>query len=147
MPMNIAITLFLSATLTPLIIMLWGKLSPAKKVGLGELTFQQLTKRNRIINGIATLLCLTGIMLPFPLMKYVPETVHGWVACLGFGLMIILPFIFISIVTLPKGLSRFYEFWRYYELNYKIGIKGIMVAYIPIMILGFYSIYEINKSI
>ena len=145
--MSTATIAFFSVTLTPLIMMLWGKLSPPKELSNWEPSFEELTKRNRLFNGIACVLCLVGICLPLFLFNQVPEQVHGWLVGLGFGLMVMLPVLFISLVTLPKGLARFYEFWRFYELHYKIGLKGIMVVYIPIMILGVVSIYEITKNI
>jgi MFS family permease len=127
--------------------MLWSRLSPVRDLSEWEPSFEELTKRNRLLNGIACAFCLAGIFTPLPLFKYLPEVVHGWLVGLGFGLMIILPVLFISLVTLPKGLPRFHEFWRFYELHYKIGLKGIMVVYVPIMILGLVSIYEITKNI
>ncbi|WP_444916858.1 hypothetical protein [Microbulbifer sp. JMSA003] len=145
--MSTAITIFLSATLTPIIMVFWGRLSPARELSEWEPSFEELTKRNRLLNGIACVFCLAGIFAPLPLFNYLPEEVHGWLVGLGFGLMIILPVLFISLATLPRGISRFYEFWRFYELHYKIGLKGIMAVYIPLMALGLVSVYEITKNI
>lgn len=147
MSMNTIAVAFLSATLTPLIMLLWGALSPVRQQTAWEPSFEQLSKRNWLINGIACAFSLAGIFTPLPLLSHFPESVHGWLVGLGFGLMVILPVLFISLVTLPYGLARFYEFWRFYELKYKIGIKGIMVVYIPIMVLGVVSIHEISKNI
>lgn len=138
---------FLSATLTPVLMTLWGKMSPVKELSAWEPSFDTLKRRNNIIDGVACVLCLIGIGVPLPLMQYIPEGTHMWAVGLGFGLMIILPVLFVTLVTLPFGIGRFLEFWRFYELKYKIGIRGIMVLYIPLMVLGVVSVYEISESI
>ncbi|CAA0117798.1 Uncharacterised protein [BD1-7 clade bacterium] len=127
--------------------MLWGRLCPVREISDSELSFEELVKRNQLLNGIGCGLCFAGISIPLALFDHVPEKVHWWLVSLGFGFMVILPFLFISLVTLSKGLARFYEFWRFYELHYKIGIKGIMAVYIPLMMLGLLSIYQITKYI
>ena len=138
---------FLSATLTPVLMALWGKMSPVRELSGWEPTFDTLKRRNNIIDGVACVLCLIGIGVPLPLMQYIPESTHMWAVGLGFGLMVLLPVMFVTLVTLPFGIGRFLEFWRFYELKYKIGIRGIIVLYIPLMILGAMSVYEISKSI
>ena len=132
-----------SASLTPVIMVLWASLSPVKSVSGFEPSFHVLNRRYGIINSIACILSFVGICIPLPLMRQLPEGLHMWALGLGFGSMIILPLLFITLVTLPFGFTRFYEFWRFYELKYKIGIRGIMTIYIPLMLLGLVSTYQV----
>jgi hypothetical protein len=70
-----------------------------------------------------------------------------WLVGLSLGLMIILPVTIVMLVTLRKGTDRFHEFWRYYELKWKIGLKGIRRLYIPFAIIGIISLFMIILSI
>ena len=50
--------------------------------------------------------------------------------------MVDLPVAVIASITLHQGVKRFQEFWRFYEIKYGIGIRGITCVYTPIGLLG-----------
>lgn len=89
MSMSPIIIAFFSATLAPVLMALWGKMSPVKELSAWEPSFDTLKRRNNIIDRFACVLCLIGIYAPVPLMQHVPEGAHVWAVGLGFGLMII----------------------------------------------------------
>ncbi len=138
--------LALSVVLTPLIMLLWGAIFPVR----GDSEFQQydlasLRPRNRWINNISLLLHFVGMFLPFPFLiersKSNPEF-DPWMIALIFGSMVLFPFLFITAITLPQGIKRFREYWRFYELHYGIGILGIKIVFIPIGLAGIISLWK-----
>jgi len=125
-----------AAILTPLIMALWSKMAPpAESSAFDHIDPDDLHDRNNGIDVVCQVLSVTGIFVPLGLMAVgVPPTF--WLVSLGFGLMVILPVSYITAVTYRGGIERFREFWRFYELKWKIGIRSIMWLYIPIAILG-----------
>ena len=87
-----------------------------------------------------------GLCLPFLLFAKRTNTV-GWPALgLAFGGSVVIPWLVICILTLPAGLSRYHEFWRYYEIHYGIGMTGIKVVYVPLAFIGAASVYELFRQ-
>jgi hypothetical protein len=79
-----------------------------------------------------------GLMTPLPLALLFlrakptnPLCIIG-LAAVSFGLMVALPVFAIAVITLRKGYSRLWEFWRFYETKWGIGLRGIAWVYIPI---------------
>ena len=52
-----------------------------------------------------------------------------WLIGFAIGSMVVLPSAVIAVLTLPRGAVRFREFWRYYEVKWGIGLKGIAWVY------------------
>jgi len=133
-------------TLTPLVMYIWRTLDPVRPAsGLEDYDEEELKVRNGWINGVALIFCLLGVVSPFILFgKKINEI--GWPS-LGFqfGMAVILPVLCISAITLPQGLRRWEEFWRYYELKYRINIHSIFVFYAMMSALGFTSIFALIK--
>jgi hypothetical protein len=130
--------------LTPLAMKMWGKLSPPNELSeFDELLPGELKRRNGWIDRISTLLCLIGICTPLWLYARGISKHNPWPLGLGFGLMVILPSLFVLSVTLPQGLRRLKEFGRFYELKYGIGIRGVLVVYVPLAVFGVLSGVEL----
>lgn len=145
---RITISGLVGAAITPLIMNLWSKFSPPDEVSQNEkYTFQQLHERNSKINSIASIFAVFGLLLAISLYMLGVSKNNPWPLGLGFGFMVILPVAYISIVTLPKGQNRFTEFWRFYELNYDIGIRSLFVVYVLISILGLFSAYQLILNV
>lgn len=71
----------------------------------------------------------------------------SWPAAgLGFGFMAMFPYVWVCLVTLPFGLWRYQEFWRYYELEYGIGKTGILLVYLPCAATGAISAIVLFNS-
>jgi len=145
---RIAVSGFIGATITPAIMGLWGKLSPPSEMNSSdEYSFNQLHQRNSKIDSIASVLSVSGIVMVIPLYYFGIPKNNPWPVGLGFGLMVVLPVAYISLVTLAKGPNRFKEFWRFYELNYSISIRSLFVIYVLVSILGFVSAYKLITGI
>lgn len=139
-----ALPIFAAIALTPLVMRGLGKLfSPAQPDEFED--FRELQARNGWINAVACWLCVGGVFLPFVLFGRRLKDV-GWPALgLAFGAAVVLPCLWVCIATVPRGLARYREFWRFYELRYHIGITGITVIYVPIAILGMASVLELIR--
>ncbi|TNZ55559.1 hypothetical protein CGK45_22995 [Vibrio parahaemolyticus] len=143
--------LALSIVLTPIIIILWAKFFPvAENDEFNFLSQDTLKEKNKWINNISVFLHFVGLVLPIPLISKVSENnpeLVPWGIALIFGSMVLIPLIFVSMVTLPRGVKRFREYWRFYELHYGIGIKGIKVVFIPIGLVGLLSLFKVANAI
>jgi hypothetical protein len=98
--------------------------------------YAMLKKRNGWIDAIATLMTFIGLLLPFPLIHAISEDRVGYLFPLALGLAVACPFAWVCAVTLPTGRARFREFWRFYELRWGIGMRGIKLVYVPLGALG-----------
>jgi hypothetical protein len=90
----------------------------------------RLRARNKWLDRAFTLLMFVGLLVPFLVMhKLGSVQLDLRVIGLAFGNMVVLPTAFVAAITLPSGIGRFREFWRYYERKWGIGSKGIAWVY------------------
>jgi hypothetical protein len=86
--------------------------------------YPMLRARNGWINGVALLLLIAGFGLALLLL---PEDAVGvrWLA-LGAvcGVAVAVSFAWVCLATLPFGLGRYREFWRFHQLHYEVGTMG-----------------------
>jgi hypothetical protein len=129
----------LAATLlTPVVVYLWAKAFPPEPFDKSE--SNALRARNGWIDATATVFMFIGLITPLLLFRHNFQSVGVWGVGLMFGLSVILPFSWVCVATFPfGGLLRFREFWRFYELRWRIGIRGIKIVYIPFAMLGLIS--------
>jgi hypothetical protein len=128
--------------LTPLLVLLWRRLSPPSETSeFDPLGPALLAKRNGWLNGLFTFLMFVGLALPLVLcllfLRAKPPNPLFPVGLLflSFGLMVLLPVAVVACITLREGAPRFLEFWRFYELRWGIGLRGIAWVYAPIAML------------
>ena len=141
---GIVLSAIAAAIGTPLIMKWWGRLAPPTQASeFDSLSREELRRRNNWIDNVACVLALAGIVSPLLLYANGMSRQNPWPVGLGFGLMVILPVTLVALLTLPQGLGRFREFWRFYELKYGIGIRGISYVFVPIGVLGIVSIYKL----
>ena len=92
-----------SIVLTPIIMWLWGKAFPVTyDREFNFVTFEELKKRNSILNFFSILFHFIGLILPIKLLTSItsPGTeIILWGAALMFGSMVIVPFLFICVAT------------------------------------------------
>jgi hypothetical protein len=62
-----------------------------------------------------------------------------WLVGVIFGWLVLAPVLLISLFTLPRGISRWREFWRFYELRYKISLRFLTPFYAMLCLLGVIS--------
>lgn len=134
--------------MTPVILFLWGAAFPVTEESeFNHCNFEAMKKRNKWINNISVVLHFVGMCLPIPLLMATTENnpeLVPWGIALVFGSMVIVPFTFVTAMTLPRGINRFREYWRFYELHYGIGILGIKVVLIPIGLIGVAALWKIT---
>jgi hypothetical protein len=126
-----AVSVVASAVLTPLIVSLWAWITPvAGKSEFDGMSADQLRSRNKWLDRAFTVLMFVGMAAPIPLLPN-PDVkpLAPWLIGLAIGSMVVLPSAVIAGLTLPKGAVRFREFWRYYEVRWGIGLKGIAWVY------------------
>lgn len=140
---SFALSTFAATLLTPLVVTLWSRAFPPAPLSEQE-NAQTLRARNGWIDGIATVFMFVGLFLPLVLFGRNFNAVGIWAVGLMFGLMVSMHFLWVCVATIPfGGLNRFREFWRFYELRWGIGMKGIRAVYIPISLLGLLSVVKI----
>ena len=129
--------------LVPLIMLLWKRLAPPSGHSeFDDLGRDVLTKRNAKLDGLFTTLMFVGLIGPFLVASRFLSGTHPkplfliGLGALSFGLMVTLPVAVIASLTLRQGGNRFREFWRFYEIKWGIGLRGIAWVYIPIGLLA-----------
>ncbi len=133
---------------TPLIMRALAKAFPVRTdADTQDISPKLLHSRNNWIDNVACFLAIVGICAPLPLYAYVLDKHNPWGVGFGFGLMVILPTLWVATITLPKGVARWVEFWRFYERKYKINLRGVTYIFVPIAVLGVISACKIMKEI
>ncbi len=141
------LAILISFLLTPLIMITWSRMTPiTPNSKFDKMAMDYLRTRNNWIDNLFTLSMFVGLLLPLPLYYFKIGPQNFWPLGLGFGFAIILPVTFVMIITFRKGVDRFHEFWRFYELKWKVGLKGIRLMYIPLALLGLLSLFMIIVS-
>jgi hypothetical protein len=135
-------TLSVVTAFIPLILWIWGYMHPPETASSNR-HFKQLAKKYSRIYWLSYVWCFLGFFSAMFLFSIYPNS--PWVLGVCFGTAVLLPIIFIAFATLRYGLSGFFEFWRFYELKYKINIKSIGSFYITIVGFGFISIYNLTR--
>ena len=62
-----------------------------------------------------------------------------WLLGVIFGWLVLAPVAFIAICTLPRGVSHWHGFWRFYELSYGISLRLLAPVYAFLCALGILS--------
>jgi hypothetical protein len=127
-----------SLVLTPLVMMAWQRLTPPADVSeFDALGSAALRARNKYLDYLFTILMFVGLITPFAFIRNASSPPHALALFgLGFGLMVDLPVAVIAGMTLPYGVSRFREFWRFYETKWGISVMAVALVYTPIGLLG-----------
>ena len=134
-----------SAVLTPLVVALWARITPVSALSeFDRMGAGQLRARNKWLDYCFTLLMFVGLLAPIaalPLLK--SERLAPWLVGLALGNMVVLPTSVIAAITLPKGEARYREFWRFYEVKWGIGLRGIAWVYGAISVLWIFCLVRL----
>ena len=126
--------------LTPLIIRWWSRATPpAETSEFDSLGKDELRERNGRIDTIGTFLSFCGLATAFPFYFGAVPTNNGWPLGMGFGMMVIFPVTWFWLATRRGGIKRWHEFWRFYELKWGVGLRGLRWLYVPVGLLGIIS--------
>jgi hypothetical protein len=101
--------------------------------------YETLRKRYNALELLSQLAAvLAGIgSVCFLIAMRPPNT--PWLVGIVFGWVVLAPILLIALLTLPRGIERWREFWRFYELRYKISLHFITPLYATLCLLGLVS--------
>ena len=111
-----------AAIFTPLAIRALGRAAPPTPSN--ALHFESLRAQYRSLEQWSQLAAITG-MLGAGAWALTRAGNTPWLLGVGFGWLVLAPVLFIALCTLPRGVSQWRGFWRFYELSY-----GIAFAYL-----------------
>jgi len=89
---------------------------------------------------MATALSFCGLLTAFPFYFGPAKSNNPWPVGMGMGMMVIFPVTFIWLATRRGGIARWHEFWRFYELKWGVGLRGVQWIYAPLAALGAVSL-------
>jgi hypothetical protein len=62
-----------------------------------------------------------------------------WLVGVVFGWLVLIPLLFIALCTIPRGVSRWREFWQYYELYHQISLRFLIPLLAFLCLIGIVS--------
>lgn len=140
-PFGVVISGLVGSLLTPLVMRWWGRAAPpAKTSEFDSLGMDVLKKRNNRIDAIGSVLCFCGLLTAFPFYFGPSRSNSGWPIGMGFGFMVIFPVVWVWLATRSGGVARWHEFWRFYELKWGVGFRGLRWVFVPLAALGIVSL-------
>jgi len=140
-PLGAVVSGLVGGLLTPFIVRWWSRATPpAETSEFDSLGIETLRARNNRIDVVGQILSIGGLLTAFPFYFGPPASNSPWPLGMGFGMMVIFPVTYFWFATRRGGLVRWYEFWRYYELKWGVGLRGLRWLYIPIAALGLVSL-------
>jgi hypothetical protein len=120
-------------------------LLPIQSQGRDSLEYQALRPRNAWISVIARVLAAVGFAAPFMLPGV--QATPGWpVFGLACGLFVVVPNIWICLVTLPFGWQRYDEYWRFHQLHCDIGLVLLLSFTLPLVVVGVVSVIALARA-
>ena len=94
--------------------------------------YQTLRARNAWINGVAQVLFVAAFGVTLWRLPRMGLVALG-IAC---GMAVAVPFVWVCLATLPFGLDRYREFWRFHQLHYEMGTMGAVALALPFAAAG-----------
>ncbi len=134
--------LILLAVALPLLLIAWWmrRNPPAKSSRYDQIGPDLLKSRNGWIEDLGHLMSILGPIGAWPLLKIESELENEfWIAGVALGLMAIIPIAVFRIATASGGRERWFEFWRYYELNWGVSAKSLWWLYLFFALIGLVS--------
>lgn len=111
--------------LTPILVQLLGWAFPPDKGRMFE-SFERLSARNRWIDVVSSAATMCAMVALLGLLLGSIEDLGLPAISLLFGVIPTAYYLAAGMVTLPQGISRWREFWRYYVRSYGIGLAGLV---------------------
>lgn len=106
--------------------------------------YPALALRNGWINAVAHLWFVVGFGMTLLLA---PGPAGNWpmvgIAC---GVAVVVSFAWVCLVTLPYGLGRYREFWRFHRMYYEIDTVGAVVLALPLVVTGAICVAVVMRS-
>jgi hypothetical protein len=147
-PFSVIVSGLVGGLLTPLIVHWWSRAAPpAETSEFDSLGMGVLRARNNRIDVIGTLLSFCGLLIAFPFYFGSEKSNSWWPIGMGAGMMVIFPVTYFWVATRHGGIARWHEFWRFYELKWGIGLRGLRWLYVPLAGLGIVSLVMVLSGI
>jgi hypothetical protein len=123
--------------LTPVIMRALARKFPARSGDPGEC--ESLRRQYRRLELGSQLAALAGIigLIALLILFHVGNT--PWIVGAGFGWLVLAPVLLIAAFTLPRGVARWRDFWRFYELTYHVSLRFLAPLYVALCALGIVS--------
>jgi hypothetical protein len=103
---------------------------------------EDLRRKNHWVEMVATAILAASFILIFVGMMVFGLEHNAWRIGLLFCFPVTLMLIFVCAATLPRGLSRFSEFWRYHELKAGVRLDALLMLYIPFAGVGAICLFK-----
>jgi len=116
---------------------------PKKKSEFDSIPIDELRRRNNWIDIGGSLIGGGALVLIWFGLVSTTSNATAWRVGLLFCFPVSLTLFFVCVVTLPKGIKRFREFWRYHELKHRTRLAVMLSLYIPFAALGLVSAFKI----
>jgi hypothetical protein len=126
-----------SALLTPLLMRAASRAFPPRRAAIAS--YDLLRPRYKAIELWSQLFAAIGGVAAVCFLLALRPGNTPWLVGVIFGWLVLIPLLFIAVCTLPRGISRWREFWQYYELHYQISLRFVTPVYALLSLLGIIS--------
>jgi hypothetical protein len=100
--------------------------------------FDELKKLYGWIARLASVAAVVGLLGSLLFFVHYKKNTF-WMVGAVLGWAVIVPVLLIAVLTLPRGLSAWIEFWRFYELKYNLSLRLISALYLLLAFVGIIS--------
>ena len=123
--------------LAPIIMRALARRFPARVGSPGE--YETLRAQFHWLDLASQLAALVGIIASVTLLIALHAANTPWILGVAFGWAVLAPVLLVALVTLPRGVARWCEFWRFYELTYHTSLRFFTPLYVVLCTLGIVS--------
>jgi hypothetical protein len=125
------------AFLTPLLMRVFSRAFPPRRPP--SEAYQLLQSRyNTIALGSQLFALIGGVAAVWFVIALRPGNTP-WLVGVIFGWLVLAPVLLVAVCTLPRGVSRWREFWQFYEMRYQVSLRFLAPVYIFVGSLGVVS--------
>ena len=125
------------AFLTPLVMRAFSRAFPPRRPPSED--YQLLQSRYNAIELWSQLFALIGGVTAVWFVIALRPGNTPWLVGVIFGWLVLAPLLLVAACTLPRGLSRWHEFWQFYEMRYQISLRFLAPVCICVGSLGVVS--------
>ena len=122
---------------TPIIMRAVARTFPARTASPGE--YEGLRPQFRWLELLSQLAAIIGVVGSVALLFALHVGNTPWILGAAFGWAVLTPVLLIAAFTLPRGVTQWLRFWRFYELTYHTSLRFFVPVYTALGILGFIS--------
>jgi hypothetical protein len=123
--------------LTPIIMRALARKFPAREANPGE--YQSLRPHYRWLEIASQVAAVVGIAGSITLLIALRVANTPWLLGAAFGWAVLTPVLLIAVFTLPRGITHWREFWRFYERTYQTSLGFLAPVFVALGALGVVS--------